>query len=132
MMVLIFVAVVLVLVLDVEAVVLAMPTGDRAGMAIDAFAKGKHVLVEKPIAMNAAAVEAMIAERGDRISGCCSSRHRLQPGARAAMDFIATGALGDLRMVRARGLRPARQAPEKTPPTFMAVTHDDKEVRPNP
>ena len=103
---------------DVEAVVLALPTAAREGLACKAFARGKHVLVEKPIAKRAAEVEEMIAARGDLIAGCCSARFRMPESARAASDFIATGALGRLRLVRARGVSQAKERPETLPPPW--------------
>src|SRR4051812_30800521 len=37
---------------DLDAVVLALPAGFRVGLAIEALQRGKHVLVEKPAALN--------------------------------------------------------------------------------
>jgi len=102
---------------DVEAVVLAFPTVGRTRLALAAFAAGKHVLTEKPVAMNADEVRQMIAAKGNLIAGCCSSRYRFTEGADAVTDFIATGALGPLRLLRHRNLsacgpRPATPRPE--------------------
>src|SRR3712207_1875484 len=41
----------------VEAVALAMPAQDRFPLALRALAKGKHVLLEKPVARSIAEVE---------------------------------------------------------------------------
>ena len=49
---------------EVEAVVLAFPTQYRTEVALRAFESGKHVLIEKPIAMNTAEVEHLITARG--------------------------------------------------------------------
>ena len=87
---------------EIEAVVLAFPTQYRTEVALRAFERGKHVLIEKPIAMNAAEVEQLIAARGDLISGCCSSRNRFSAAARLATQLIASGGLGDLRSVHCR------------------------------
>ena len=38
---------------EIGAVVLAFPTQYRTQVALEAFSKGKHVLTEKPVAMNA-------------------------------------------------------------------------------
>jgi len=46
--------------------VLALPTAGRAELALAAFSAGKHVLVEKPIALNAGEVRRMIAARGEQ------------------------------------------------------------------
>lgn len=106
----------------VEAVVLAMPAGVRTPVALRALAKGKHVLIEKPIALNVAQVDQLIAARGDRVAGCCSPRFRMVPSALAAAECVASGALGDLRVVRARAVLGAREAPSATPPPWR-VSH---------
>ena len=99
---------------DVEAVVLAFPTQHRTELALQAFARGKHVLTEKPVAMNADEVRQLIKARGNLIAGCCSSRYRFLEGAEVAAKFIASGALGALRLVRSRNIGAAGEKP-KTP-----------------
>ena len=42
---------------EVEAVLLAFPAAARTAMGLRAFARGKHVLTEKPVAMNATEVD---------------------------------------------------------------------------
>ncbi len=96
---------------EVEAVVLAFPTGKRTELALQAFARRKHVLLEKPVAMNAGEVRQMIAARGGLVAACCSSRFRFLEGAKVAADFIASGALGDLRVVRCRNIAAAGPKP---------------------
>jgi len=96
---------------DVEAIVLAFPTHGRLKLALKAFEKGKHVLTEKPVAMNAGEVRQLIKARGDLISGCCSSRYRFIEGAQIVTDFISSGALGPLRTVRCRCIGAAGEAP---------------------
>ena len=103
---------------DVDAVVLAMPTCARTALALKAFASGKHVLTEKPVAMDAGEVEQMIAARGDLVAACCSSRYQFPASAKAITDFIATGALGELRILRVRQLCAAGPRPEKPGPIW--------------
>ncbi len=100
---------------EVEAVILAFPAQHRTVLALDALAQGKHVLIEKPIAMNAGEVERIIAARGDRVAACCSARHRFQPSAQATTRVIAAGRLGRLRSLHGRFLSSARPRPEKMP-----------------
>ena len=61
---------------EIEAVVLAFPTQYRTQVALEAFSKGKHVLIEKPVAINSNQVREMIAAQGKLVAGCCSSRNR--------------------------------------------------------
>ena len=103
---------------DIEAVVLAFPAVGRFPLAMKAFRRGIHVLTEKPVAMNAGEVRQMIAVRGDLVAGCCSSRYRFLPSADAVTQFIATGALGELRVIRARNISAAGAPPASPPPTW--------------
>ena len=103
---------------EVEAVVLAFPTQYRTEVALRAFEKGKHVLIEKPIAMNAAEVEQLITARGDLISGCCSSRNRFSAAARLATQLITNGGLGELRSVHCRAINGAGKAPNTPRPAW--------------
>lgn len=106
---------------DVEAVVLAFPADRRTELALHAFARGKHVLTEKPVAMNAGEVRQMIQAQGDRVGACCSSRFRFTESARVATEFLASGALGALRVVRVRALGAAGPPPQKTPPDWRLI-----------
>ena len=103
---------------EVDAVVLAVPAGDRVGLPMAAFKAGKHVLVEKPVAVNADVVRAMIEARGRLVGACCSCRYRLYESARVATDVVTSGALGDLRVVHCRALTPAGEAPRNPPPPW--------------
>ena len=103
---------------DVEGVILALPACHRTEMALRAFGRGKHVLIEKPVAMNAGEVRRLIAARGSLTAGCCSARFRFYPSAQAVTDFIATGALGDLRVVRCRAVTSIGEPPKTPPPDW--------------
>jgi len=103
---------------NVEAVILAMPACERLPIALKAYAKGKHLLTEKPVAMNAADVRRMIEARGKLISGCCSSRFRNFASADAAAGVVASGALGKLRVIQCRALIEAAGPPKKPPPEW--------------
>ncbi|MBI3948078.1 MAG: Gfo/Idh/MocA family oxidoreductase [Armatimonadetes bacterium] len=102
----------------VEAVVLAMPAGARTSLAFNALERGKHVLLEKPIASHATEVERMIALRGDRVAGCCSCRNTFTGHAQAAARCVESGALGDIRVVRVRALDSASRPPSGDPPPW--------------
>jgi predicted dehydrogenase len=105
----------------IEAVMLAVPAAPRMKLALKAFARGKHVLTEKPVAMNAREVKKLIAAQGKLIAGCCSSRMRFQPSAEAAAKYIATGALGAIRAVQCRCFSPDRGAPKSPPPAWRLI-----------
>lgn len=103
---------------DVELVVLAFPAQERTELGLRALAHGKHLLTEKPVAMNADEVRQLIAARGELKAACCSSRYRFMEGARVATEFIATGALGELRVVRCRHLIPCGGKPAEPRPEW--------------
>lgn len=103
---------------DVEAVVIAMPTFARTELALKCFAACRHVMIEKPAAMNAREVEQMIEARGELTAGCFSSRYRFREPAKKAADFISEGHLGDIRLVRVRALIPDKGPPAKNPPEW--------------
>ncbi len=103
---------------EIEAVVLAFPTQYRTEVALRAFAKGKHVLIEKPIAMNVDEVNQLIEARGDLVSACCSSRNRFNKAARLATELITTGGIGDLRTVHCRAIRGCGKEPGSPRPAW--------------
>lgn len=103
---------------SIEGVVLALPACGRGVLALRAFERGIHVLTEKPVGMNAGEVRKLIAARGDLIAGSCCSRYRFPASANAVTDFIAGGALGDLRVIHCRAIRAGGPPPEKDPPIW--------------
>ena len=102
----------------IEAVVLAMPVFDRTPVAYKALERGKHVLIEKPIAAKAADVEKMMALRGDRVVLCGSCRMGFSGHAAAAKKCVESGALGKIRMVRTRAVHAAGSKPNDDPPAW--------------
>lgn len=108
---------------EIELVVLALPTCHRKELALAAFAAGKHVLTEKPVAMNAGDVADLIAARGQLKAACCCSRYRFITHHQVAADFIASGALGELREVYMRSFFPAAPPPEEPKPEWRLKRH---------
>lgn len=102
----------------VEAVVLALPAAFRQELALQVLAAGKHLLTEKPVGMNSAQVRELIDARGNLVAACCSSRNRHLKSAKVAAEVVASGALGELRVVRGRGLVPAAGTPKSPPPPW--------------
>lgn len=85
----------------VDAVYIVLPTGLHAEWTERAFAAGKHVLCEKPMALSSAECERMIAaaRRADR-KLMIAYRCHFEPHNLAAMDLMAKKAIGDLRVIR--------------------------------
>jgi predicted dehydrogenase len=108
---------------DVDAVILALTTNVRAKLAPQVLRKGKHLLIEKPPAMNAGQIRKLIELQGDLAVGCCSARVSFLDGARKAREIVDSGALGAIRVVRCRGIDAVTAArPDWTPPPWR-VSH---------
>jgi predicted dehydrogenase len=104
---------------NVEAVVLATPAAGRADLACEAFAAGKHVLLEKPPAFDRAELESVVEARGQGLVGAsCSSRFRNSPAVQAVAAFLRTGETGRIRLVRSTGTVPAPAEPTSLPPAW--------------
>lgn len=90
---------------SVTGVILPVPAPLHAKMALQAIAAGKHVFVEKPIAMNVDDAQSMVdaAKKADRV---LMVGHVLQYHAAfvALTKLVADGALGDLRHIRSNRL----------------------------
>jgi predicted dehydrogenase len=89
------------------AVIIAAPTHAHFEIAMDALARGIHVLVEKPIASTLVQAEAMIA-RAQQMKVCLSVGHieRFNPAVIELKRRIDRGELGKVFMLHAR-----RQSP---------------------
>lgn len=107
---------------DIDAVVLATPAAGRADLAVRALRRGKHVLIEKPSAMHAGELERIREARGDRVVAFGASRFRFLQHARIAAQFVESGRLGELRVVRCRAVKPMGAPPEKEPPAWRYRT----------
>ncbi len=102
----------------VEAVILALPTGARTSLAYEALAHRKHVLVEKPSALRLRELDEMERRAAGLTVGFCSARYGFTESAVAAKACVASGALGEIRVVRSRSLLPAGPPPSKAPPPW--------------
>lgn len=106
---------------EVEAAILALPACGRYVLAMKAFGNGIHLIIEKPIGMDAGQVEEMIAARGDLVAVCGQSRVRYAEIAQKVSEFIATGALGELRVINSRALVAPKAPPTSPPPTWRLI-----------
>jgi predicted dehydrogenase len=96
-----------------EAVDICLPTRLHAPAAIAALEAGKHVLVEKPMALDAASADAMLdaARRSGRVL-MVAQVLRFFPAYRAMADAVRSGRLG---AVRAAAFRRRCAAPSWSP-----------------
>ncbi|MCP9485048.1 MAG: Gfo/Idh/MocA family oxidoreductase [Gaiellaceae bacterium MAG52_C11] len=89
------------LAMDVEGVLIATPTGAHAGMIECAAAAGKHVLCEKPIALDLdASVRAIERARSAGVKLQVGFHRRFDPDWAAVAAKIAAGELGDVYLFR--------------------------------
>lgn len=86
---------------DVDAVIIATPNFTHAPIARAAIAAGKHVLCEKPLALDAAEARALAAE-ADRagVRHMTAFTYRFVPAMRYLADLVARGDLGEIRHYR--------------------------------
>lgn len=82
---------------DVDALVLATPAPAHARMAIDALRSGKHVFVEKPLALSSDDAEAVVA-MAEETGRVLMVGHLLlyHPAVDLIKDMLDTGQLGDV------------------------------------
>ncbi|RKD50824.1 aldo/keto reductase [Rhizobium sp. WW_1] len=86
---------------DIDAVYIATPHTGHAEWAIKAIRAGKHVLVEKPIALSAFDAEAIYYEA--RKAGVFAGEafmYRVHPQTAKLIELIKSGVIGDLRIIR--------------------------------
>lgn len=101
---------------DIDGIILAVPTGVRTPIALEVLRHDKHLLVEKPVAMNAAEVLTLIDEQKGKVAGCCSCRYRFLSNTAAVQSALASGRIGRLRTVRVRALAPPPPSRPENPP----------------
>lgn len=85
----------------IDAVFISTPNDQHAAQAIAAAEAGRHVLVEKPMALDAAECKAMIAaaQRAGVALGL-GFQQRHAPVHRALFELIRSGALGEIVLLR--------------------------------
>ena len=85
---------------DVAAVFIIVSPALHPVLVKEALAAGKHVWVEKPVALRAYQVEDMISARGDRVV-VVAHKKAFMPGAVKAKEIINSKKYGDLKSVLA-------------------------------
>jgi predicted dehydrogenase len=87
---------------EVDAVYIATPHPMHAMWAVRAAEAGKHVLCEKPLAMNIAEAEAAIeAARRHNVFLMEAFMYRCHPQTAALVDILRSGKIGDVRVIEA-------------------------------
>lgn len=86
----------------IDAIYIALPSGLHAEYVEQAFAAGKHVLCEKPMALSSSECERMIsaAEKAGR-KLMIAYRCHFEPHNLKAMELMRDKAVGDIRLIRA-------------------------------
>jgi predicted dehydrogenase len=91
---------------DLDVVSIAVPNNLHAPMAIDALNKGKHVLVEKPMAINAQQAKSMVAaasKAGKRLM--VEQAMRFGEDVQLLKALVDRGELGDIYYARSSWIR---------------------------
>ena len=87
---------------DVQAVYIATPHPTHARLAIKAASRGKHILCEKPLAMNAAEAAAMTeAARHHDVFLMEAFMYRVHPQTLRIIELLRDGAIGQPRLIQA-------------------------------
>ncbi len=86
---------------DIDAVYIAVPHTGHAEWAIKAAEAGKHVLVEKPLALSAHEADAVF--HAHRKAGTFAGEafmYRLHPQTAKIIELVRSGAIGEVRMIQ--------------------------------
>lgn len=97
---------------DIDAVSIAVPTKQHAQVTIDALQAGKHVLVEKPMAVTTAEAQEMadVAKKSGRTL-MVSYNQRFGQDVQFLKRYIEDGNLGDIYFARTQWRRPLGMLP---------------------
>lgn len=97
---------------EVQAVYLPLANHEHAEWALKAIARGKHVLVEKPMALTVADIEAIeTAARKHKVTVMEGFMYRFHPQHERVREIVQSGLIGEVKFVRASYsfmMRPAR------------------------
>ncbi len=87
---------------DTDIVIVATPPSSHYELTCSALATGRHVLCEKPLAMDRTQARQMLAmaKKHNRLLGCCSVRFLHWPAAEEARRLLNEHALGEIFHVR--------------------------------
>ena len=84
---------------DLDVIAICSPSGAHAAQALAALEAGKHVVVEKPLALTAADADRIVAEAAARgLTASTISQRRLEPEVLAVRRALEAGQLGAIRL----------------------------------
>jgi predicted dehydrogenase len=87
---------------DIRAVVNATPNYLHEEIALEAVARGKHILCEKPLSLNtASAAEMLRAAEAAGVIHMAAFTYRYTPALQYMLHLVSSGELGTIRTVRA-------------------------------
>ncbi|HEY7413702.1 MAG TPA: aldo/keto reductase [Ktedonobacteraceae bacterium] len=87
---------------DVQAIYIAVPHPSHAEWAIKAAEAGKHILCEKPLALNAAEAMAVVeAARRNDVFLMEAFMYRCHPQTAKLVELIRSGVIGEVRVIQA-------------------------------
>ncbi len=84
---------------EIEAITICTPSGLHSSLAAEAFAAGKHVVVEKPMDVSLAACDALLEAQRQAPSPralAVISQHRFDPASQLVQQTVQRGELGRL------------------------------------
>lgn len=104
----------------IEAVNICTPTIDHAKITIKMLNSGKHVLVEKPMAMNLEECNRMIyASQKNNVNLMVGQTYRFYPSSITAKKIIDTGQIGKIRLAQIHGIDPGFIKGQKRMPQWF-------------
>lgn len=87
---------------DVDAIYLSLPNALHGEWTLAALDAGKHVLCEKPMALDVAEARGMFARAGEKGLVLMEAfMYRAHPQTQKLFEIVASGAIGEVRLIRA-------------------------------
>jgi len=111
----------------VEAVAIATPAASHAELAMACLDTGRHVLVEKPMALSVAETQKLSAAAAQRgLTLMCDHTYNYAPAVRTIRTMIRGGHLGDLHYVNSVRVNRGRVQPDVD--VFWDLAHHDLSI----